>query len=353
MAGRRRTVLSIDAERAQPRSPDAARHGARRSPPRSAADAGGRWIRAGVSRMSVSRAERGLGGAMTMDAWQRISTAVGRPLVPRLQAPVDGQTADAGHLAMQERVLRLGRAAGYRGLVELPTRPAEPWRSIDVALVDDVLRRLLVVECWNSIGDIGARGEDVVAEAGRGRGPRDQPVGRAAPRGRARLDRAGHGAEPGAGGALPGGLRGPVPGQQRRVGPRPRDRRRTTGTTGARLDDGGRDPDLPVAPAFGRPGTASSGRRRDESGREQQLEVGANLEQLPTDERRVARRTSHDVGALGRAEHEVRQRVEVDVEARRVARRPPRRASPGSGPARPGSEASMTSIAPSTPSWRS
>ena len=57
---------------------------------------------------------------------------------------------------MQERVLRLGRAAGYRGLVELPTRPAEPWRSIDVALVDDALRRLLVVECWNSIGDIGA-----------------------------------------------------------------------------------------------------------------------------------------------------------------------------------------------------
>ena len=56
-----------------------------------------------------------------------------------------------------------------------------------------------------------------------------------------------------------------------------------------------------------------------ESGREQQLEVGAHLEQLPADERRVARRASHDVGALGRAEHEVRQRVEIDVEARRVA----------------------------------
>lgn len=156
MAGRRRTVLSIDAER---RNREAlTRLGtelgeARRARRLTQAAVGSR---AGVSRMSVSRAERGLGGAMTMDAWQRISTAVGRPLVPRLQAPVDGQTADAGHLAMQERVLRLGRAAGYRGLVELPTRPAEPWRSIDVALVDDVLRRLLVVECWNSIGDIGA-----------------------------------------------------------------------------------------------------------------------------------------------------------------------------------------------------
>jgi hypothetical protein len=41
-------------------------------------------------------------------------------------------------------------------LVELPTKAAEPWRSIDVALVDDVRRRFAVAECWNTIGDIGA-----------------------------------------------------------------------------------------------------------------------------------------------------------------------------------------------------
>ena len=113
---------------------------------------------------------------------------------------------------MQERVLRLGRAAGYRGLVELPTRPAEPWRSIDVALVDDARRRLLVVECWNSIGDIGAaartssrkqaEAEDLATARW---GERPHAVGlvwivrATAP-------------EPGAGGALSGGLRGPVPG---------------------------------------------------------------------------------------------------------------------------------------------
>jgi hypothetical protein len=57
---------------------------------------------------------------------------------------------------MQELVLRLGRRAGFRGLCELATRPAEPWRSTDVGLRDDTARRLWLIECWNSIGDIGA-----------------------------------------------------------------------------------------------------------------------------------------------------------------------------------------------------
>jgi hypothetical protein len=57
---------------------------------------------------------------------------------------------------MQELVLRTGRAAGYRGTFELATRPAEPWRSADVGLRDDRRRRLVLVECWNTIGDVGA-----------------------------------------------------------------------------------------------------------------------------------------------------------------------------------------------------
>ena len=116
--------------------------------------------RTGLSRMSISRAERGLGGGLTLDAWQRIALALGISLRVELQRDPLAEVADAGHLAMQELVLRLGRAAGARGLVELPTKPAEPWRSIDVALVDDARRRLTIVECWNTIGDIGgaARG---------------------------------------------------------------------------------------------------------------------------------------------------------------------------------------------------
>jgi hypothetical protein len=57
---------------------------------------------------------------------------------------------------MQELVLRLGRRHGYGRAVELRSKPDEPWRSIDVALTDDRRRRLLVIECWNVIGDIGA-----------------------------------------------------------------------------------------------------------------------------------------------------------------------------------------------------
>jgi hypothetical protein len=91
-----------------------------------------------------------------MDAWQRLGLAVGRPIQITVQRDVGGSTADAGQLAMQELVLRLGRVAGYTGSFELATRPAEPWRSADVGLVASSTRRLIHVECWNTIGDLGA-----------------------------------------------------------------------------------------------------------------------------------------------------------------------------------------------------
>ncbi len=110
----------------------------------------------GLSQSAVSRLERGLGGGLSLDLWQRIGLAAGRPLVVALQRDVGGETADSGHLAMQEFVLRIGRTAGYAGRFELPTRPAEPWRSIDVGLIHERARRLIVAECWNTIGDVGA-----------------------------------------------------------------------------------------------------------------------------------------------------------------------------------------------------
>jgi hypothetical protein len=57
---------------------------------------------------------------------------------------------------MQELVLRVGRPAGYGGTIELPTKPADPWRSIDVPLIDDKRCRLIVNECWNTFGNVGA-----------------------------------------------------------------------------------------------------------------------------------------------------------------------------------------------------
>ena len=109
---------------------------------------------AGVGRMVVSRIERGVGG-VPVEALQRVALAVGRPLIINLQRDVDGETADAGHLAMQELVLASSRRAGFDGGFELATRPVEPWRSADVGLLNDRTRMLIVVECWNTIGDVG------------------------------------------------------------------------------------------------------------------------------------------------------------------------------------------------------
>jgi len=112
--------------------------------------------RVGLSQSAISRAERGLGGGLTLDAWQRIAIALSVPLKVEFQRDPQQEPLDAGHLGIQEVVLRLGRRHGYAREVELRTKPDESWRSIDVALADDRRRRLIVVECWNVIGDIGA-----------------------------------------------------------------------------------------------------------------------------------------------------------------------------------------------------
>jgi transcriptional regulator with XRE-family HTH domain len=111
--------------------------------------------RAGIGRMVVSRIERGLTN-LDLAVLQRIGLALQRPVVVSFGRDLEEGPVDAGHLAMQELVLRLGRAAGYDGSFELPTRPAEAWRSADVGLASQATRRMVLVECWNSIGDVGA-----------------------------------------------------------------------------------------------------------------------------------------------------------------------------------------------------
>lgn len=111
--------------------------------------------RAGVGRMVEGRIERGTTN-LDIEVLQRIGVALGRPLLVTFGRDMIEAPADAGHLAIQELVLRLGRAAGYSGSFELPSRPAEPWRSIDVGLADLSRQRMLLVECWNTIGDVGA-----------------------------------------------------------------------------------------------------------------------------------------------------------------------------------------------------
>jgi transcriptional regulator with XRE-family HTH domain len=112
--------------------------------------------RAGLGRMVESRIERGT-GTTDLDALQRIAIALDRPLILSFGGRDPSEpTADAGHLAIQELALRVGRAAGYAGSFELPTRPAEPWRSVDVGLASEADRHMILTECWNTIGDVGA-----------------------------------------------------------------------------------------------------------------------------------------------------------------------------------------------------
>jgi transcriptional regulator with XRE-family HTH domain len=111
--------------------------------------------RAGLGRMVISRIERGATN-LDLEVLQRIGIGLSRPVIVTFGRDLAELPADAGHLAIQELVLSLGRAAGYGGSFELPTRPSEPWRSVDVCLANQVEHRLLLVECWNTIGDMGA-----------------------------------------------------------------------------------------------------------------------------------------------------------------------------------------------------
>jgi transcriptional regulator with XRE-family HTH domain len=112
--------------------------------------------RVGLARSTISAIERGLGGGHTLDTWQRIAVALELPLVIDIGRDPIEEPADAGHLRIQELVLKLGRSGGRRGSFELQTRPTDSRRSTDVGLRDDANRRLVLVECWNTIGDLGA-----------------------------------------------------------------------------------------------------------------------------------------------------------------------------------------------------
>lgn len=121
--------------------------------------------RSGISRHVIGRIERGI-TRLDIDALQRIGVAFGRrPEVRFARDPFEAP-ADAGHLAMQELLLRLGRRVGYTGSFELATRPVEPWRSIDVVLAAVTRRTMVLCECWNSIGDIGAAVRSTSRKAG-------------------------------------------------------------------------------------------------------------------------------------------------------------------------------------------
>lgn len=111
-----------------------------------------------VDQSRISQIERGLGRGVPLELWVALGVALGSPLAISFTRPLGEprEPADAGHLAMQERLLELARATGRTASFELPTRPADPSRSIDVCVRDARRRVLLVQEAWNTFGDLGA-----------------------------------------------------------------------------------------------------------------------------------------------------------------------------------------------------
>ena len=63
---------------------------------------------------------------------------------------------DAGHLEIQEFLLKLARSTGRTATFELPTRPTDPARSVDICVRDPRRRVLIIEEAWNTFGDLGA-----------------------------------------------------------------------------------------------------------------------------------------------------------------------------------------------------
>jgi transcriptional regulator with XRE-family HTH domain len=121
-----------------------------------------RWTQAELGRRTrlhqttISKVERGAGATLSVAAWQRVADVLDLPLDLKLGRDGLEETRDAGHLPMQELVLRLGRGAGYARRFELTTRPADPTAWADVGLIAHAQRRLVLIECCNVIGDIGA-----------------------------------------------------------------------------------------------------------------------------------------------------------------------------------------------------
>lgn len=111
--------------------------------------------RADLGRLMVGRVERGV-GPIDVETLEHIAIAFDVPLAVGFDRDLTQDVADAGHLAVQEIVLRYARVAGLTRQFELPTKPNDPWRSIDVVLGPDRNGWAICAECWNTFGDLGA-----------------------------------------------------------------------------------------------------------------------------------------------------------------------------------------------------
>jgi len=112
--------------------------------------------RVGISRPRLAEIERGHGEGAPFATWIALGLALGRPLAVSFSRDLAPEPHDAGHLALQELVLRLAERNGVTRHFELPTKTANPSLSVDVLLRLDAHRVLVIVEIWNRLDDLGA-----------------------------------------------------------------------------------------------------------------------------------------------------------------------------------------------------
>ncbi len=112
--------------------------------------------RVGLAQSTISQIENGEGGSHTLDTWQRLAIALDRSLGVSLSRDRAEEPADAGHLAIQELALRTARPAGYVRRFELNASGGPSSRSTDVGLIAPVARRIVLIECVNTVTDFGA-----------------------------------------------------------------------------------------------------------------------------------------------------------------------------------------------------
>jgi transcriptional regulator with XRE-family HTH domain len=97
-----------------------------------------------LSQSEISRLELGHGHGAPIATWLAIAAAL--ELTPRFDLARDPQAepVDAGHLAVQELLLRLALATERRGRFELPVGRGDLSLSVDVFVRDDRHRLLMV-----------------------------------------------------------------------------------------------------------------------------------------------------------------------------------------------------------------
>jgi Helix-turn-helix. len=109
----------------------------------------------GISRQRLSDLEVGRGAAAPAEVWFALGEALGIYLRFEFGRDPQAELRDAGHLDIQELLLRVAKPAGWERAFEARSGGWSSDRSVDVRLLDRKGRRLVIGECWNTFGDLG------------------------------------------------------------------------------------------------------------------------------------------------------------------------------------------------------